>query len=404
MPVRTAINTEVVEPTPTTSAGVSRRSFMQRAGLGVATVFVVADGLAAYRAYDQGVLAEGRGRAFDAWQTWRTRSGPEALVGAAILAASAHNTQPWVFAISNDQIDLFADMTRSTGANDPLNRELFISLGCALENLVIAAPAHGYHPTVRLGTSNGSGPVATVMLEPASKTTPALYDAIGRRRSNRSEYRATALPAGTMEAMAALIDASVAPAKLAWLVNDQQRQQFGALLLDAAREHVADGEQSMASFAWWRSDWDAIQRHKDGLTIDGVGLSPMVRTLGKILPATSRASADKTFIDRTKLQADSAAAFGIVTVDDPYSLTSQIAGGRLLQRLHLWTTANGLGFQHMNPITERIDRLRQQGQVSPFEQSLAGLVGSGTLGAFRIGTPKVAAIRSPRRPVKEVLK
>lgn len=87
-------------------------------------MFVLADAGVAYRAYDQGVLAEGRGPAFDAWNTWRKGSDAMSLVGAAALAASAHNTQPWRFAVSEERIDLYADLARSTGANDPFNREL----------------------------------------------------------------------------------------------------------------------------------------------------------------------------------------------------------------------------------------------------------------------------------------
>ncbi len=49
--------------------GMPRRSFLRRVGVGAATAFVVADVAIAYRAYDQGVLAEGQGPAFDAWNT-----------------------------------------------------------------------------------------------------------------------------------------------------------------------------------------------------------------------------------------------------------------------------------------------------------------------------------------------
>ena len=53
-----------------------------------------------------------------------------------------------------------------------------------------------------------------------------------------------------------------------------------------------------------------------------------------------------------------AAAYGIVVVDDVRDPALQFAGGRLLERAHLHATALGLGFQHMNPVTERIDRAR----------------------------------------------
>lgn len=69
---------------------------------------------------------------------------------AAVLAPSAHNTQPWLFRVAPSRIDLFADPARNIGTMDPLRRELQISLGCALENVVLAAPRHCKVPTVSL--------------------------------------------------------------------------------------------------------------------------------------------------------------------------------------------------------------------------------------------------------------
>lgn len=396
-------------PAATTGSGyesgqpgaMSRRGFLHRLGLGAATVLVVADGVLAYRAWDQGVLTEGTGPAFEALRDWRSFEGAEAAVAAAVLAASAHNTQPWAFAIGDDRIDVFADRTRTTGANDALLREFNVSLGCAIENLVLAAAANGYTTAVQLDPGTATDLVATVTLGPGAAVASELYEAIDERRSNRSDFTDDPVPDRAIESMTSLSDAGT---ELVWLRTRSDRAAFADLLVDATRAHIADEAQSRDSFAWWRSDWDQIQQHKDGLTIDGVGLAPLVRTLGKILPGTSRTAADETFLERTGTQARAAAAFGVVTVADPYSLENQLDGGRLLQRLHLWAAANDLGFQHMNQITERIDRDRQLGRPQTFEQPLADLVGPGALAAFRIGTPTVGSLASPRRPVAEVLR
>jgi hypothetical protein len=383
---------------------MTRRSFLRRVGIGTATAFVLADTALAYRAYDQGVLAEEDGPAFDAWDTWRDGTDASSLIGAAVLAASAHNTQPWVFAVSDRQIDLYADPARSTGANDALGRELDVSLGCALENLQLAARARGH--LTEITTAPGGAPdlVASIRLRPGTAVDGELHRAIGDRHSNRSAYRPDPVPSSALTAMQGLVDDDVAPARVVWITGTRERERFGELLVEATRAHVADDEQSRDSFAWWRSDWDTIQRRKDGLTIDGVGLRPVVRTLGKLLPATSREDADRTFVDRTVVQTRSAPAFGIIVVDDPTSRRDRLAGGRLVQRLHLWTAAHDLGFQHMNQITERIDRDHQLGRVATFESPLAELVGDGALVAFRVGTPTVAARRSPRRPAAEVVR
>lgn len=393
-----------VDPGPSSETRLSRRSFLRGIGVGAVSLIVVADAGLAYRAYDQGVFSTDRGPAFDPWRAWPGLTGFEAIVGSAILAANAHNSQPWAFALSPNRIDVYADRSRSTGANDPLLRELHISLGCAVENMVLTAHANGFTPEVTLAPQQGSDLVATIRLTPGPLVRSPLFEAIGNRHSNRSEYTGTPVAAESLAAMASLADASVSPARLVWLTSRDARSEFAALLIEATAAHNADDEQSRDSFTWWRSGWDDVQSHRDGLNIDGVGLPPTIRTIGKILPPTDRTSADATFLDRTRLQAESAAAFGLVTVGNAGILHDRLEGGRLLQRAHLWATANRIGFQHMNQITERVDRDQEQGRPSPFRKPLEAFGGTAeVLGAFRVGTPTVPAVPSPRRSVEEVL-
>ncbi|HEY9119502.1 MAG TPA: hypothetical protein VIN33_07070 [Marinobacter sp.] len=61
------------------------------------------------------------------------------LIRQTVLAPSSHNTQPWRFRISTSTIDLYADRTRALPVNDPADRELTISCGCALFNLCVGA-------------------------------------------------------------------------------------------------------------------------------------------------------------------------------------------------------------------------------------------------------------------------
>jgi hypothetical protein len=61
-----------------------------------------------WRAADQGVFAPGTGPAYEPWHLDLSSPGPMSLVGAAILAANAHDSQPWVFQVAPEQIDLFA--------------------------------------------------------------------------------------------------------------------------------------------------------------------------------------------------------------------------------------------------------------------------------------------------------
>lgn len=67
------------------------------------------------------------------------------LINFAVLAPSSHNTQPWKFLIEGSDILILPDYRRSLKVSDNNNRQLFISLGCALKNLLIASDYYGYH-------------------------------------------------------------------------------------------------------------------------------------------------------------------------------------------------------------------------------------------------------------------
>lgn len=71
------------------------------------------------------------------------------LVRQAILAASSHNTQPWKFRLERDAIAILPDLSRRCPAVDPDDHHLYASLGCAAENLILAAQATGLRGHLR---------------------------------------------------------------------------------------------------------------------------------------------------------------------------------------------------------------------------------------------------------------
>lgn len=71
------------------------------------------------------------------------------LLKYAILAPSTHNTQPWLFRIKENSLELLLNEKRVLGCSDPTGRQALISLGCALKNLVLAAQSFHLQPTVQ---------------------------------------------------------------------------------------------------------------------------------------------------------------------------------------------------------------------------------------------------------------
>jgi len=190
-----------------------------------------------------------------------------------------------------------------------------------------------------------------------------------------------------------------------WVTQDEAKAALGQLMIEAATAITQDEQQSQDSFAWFRSSDHDVQRHRDGLTLDAQGMSPVMLSMAKLLPATSRAAGDSFWVNQTRdVHTKTATAYGVITVTDPYDATTQLLGGRLLQRLHLNATHRGLALQHMNQITERIDRERATGAPPTFLPRLAQLLPPGTqpLAAFRLGYAMREARPSPRRPISQV--
>lgn len=396
------------EPTSAAEVGLSRRGFLRRAGLGIGTVAVVGAGALGYRAYDQGVLEAGEGPAYEPWTTWHDGEGPLPLVRAATLAPSPHNAQAWLFGVGPNHIDVYADHARSTGAIDPFKREMYVGVGAALENLVLAAQASGFTASLMpMPAGQDSTHAARVALTRSTPRRSPLYTQIPQRHTNRHPYiEGEDVPRAALEAMAALADSDMPNARLFWFDDPDDRGRIGELLVSATEAIVADADQSASDYAWFRQDWDELQRQQDGITVDAAGLSDLTASLAKLLPSQSKEATEEAWLNATRERhTRTAAGYGIVAVRDALDNRQRLEGGRLLERVHLWTAGHDLALHHMNQLTERADREAQLGLEPRFGDALRELLPSDwqALVAFRFGYPTHTPKKSPRRRVEAVI-
>jgi hypothetical protein len=348
--------------------------------------------------------AEADRAAHAVWRDWQNASGTEALVAAAVLAPSPHNTQPWRFRFDPVGVDVVLDQSRRLGAADPTDRELQIALGCAVENLEVAAGAQGLSTQARVVATDP--PTVRVDLTPAATETSELFAAIGGRHTNRGPYTSVATSIGLLEELSRHA-AAPSGVSIRWLTDWSERDAFGQILIEAAEAVVADVQQSEDYFRWFRRSVDEITLHRDGLNPGVQGLGSLQRTVAKALPPATRAERDQFWLKQTRtVHTATAAAYGLLLTSDPGSLERRVAGGRLFERLQLGAALRGLAFHPMSQITQRIDRDQTLGRVSPFEGRVASVVGTAEeqlLISFRVGYPVRPGRPSPRRPVDAFL-
>jgi len=78
------------------------------------------------------------------------------------------------------------DFTRRCPAVDPDDHHLFVSLGCATENLIQAALANGLNGEARLDSVPAGG--LRIALEPTKPVVSALFQSIPERQCTRAEF------------------------------------------------------------------------------------------------------------------------------------------------------------------------------------------------------------------------
>ena len=170
---------------------ITRRKFITAAtatGLGAAGVFTyrsLTKGSAEYEQVVKQIWRHDLGGSSDASAVLRE------LVRYATLAPSSHNTQCWKFRLGDQSVSILPDYQRRCPIVDPDDHHLFVSLGCAAENLVQAASAMGFRGDTVFNT--GTNESLDISLVRATEVRTPLFEAIPRRQSTRGEFDAKPL-------------------------------------------------------------------------------------------------------------------------------------------------------------------------------------------------------------------
>jgi len=256
-----------------------RREFLQRSAIALGAPILL-PGYAAHAAqpgYEEAVRSVWR--PFDGSRMNEPSALSLELVRHATLAPSSHNTQCWKFAVGPNEIAILPDMTRRCPAVDPDDHHLFVSLGCAAENLVQAAHACGFRAALRFE----GGPVERIRigLKPAKAVATPLFKAIPQRQCTRNEYDGKQL---TGEEMALLERAgSGNGVRVLLLTESVVIERLLEFVVAANTAQVNDKAFVEELLAWIRfSEREAVETG-DGLFARASGNPSAPRWLGELL-------------------------------------------------------------------------------------------------------------------------
>lgn len=365
---------------------LTRRDFIKASVLsGSAIAFSGCASIRGESAYDRAVK-----------RTWVTRKDSamiaemdmRELVRYAILAPSSHNTQCWKFKLDEGSIAIRPDLSRRCPVVDPDDHHLFVSLGCATENMIHAALAGGltgpviFHP-------EGDGEIKLAMEKTRAVRSP-FFEAIPRRQSTRGEYDGTAV---SPEELHLLEQAGTGNGVRVMLLTDKKKmEQVLEYVIQGNTVQMRDPDFVAELKSWIRFSENEAVRSGDGLFSRCTGNPSAPRWLGSML--FNMFFTEKAENDKYARQVRSSAGIAVF-VSEADDRAHWVEAGRAFERFALQATALGIRTAHLNQAVE-VRTLRPE-----FASALNIASGRPDL-IIRFGRgPEMP--RSLRRPMESVL-
>ncbi|MBM3838182.1 MAG: nitroreductase [Verrucomicrobia bacterium] len=279
----------------------------------------------------------------------------EFLLRYAVLAPSSHNSQPWLFRVHTNVVELYADRTRSLRVVDPDDRELIISCGAALGHLKVALRHFAYLGTVEiLPDSEDRDLLARIRVGlkgEGSAGDNAMFHAVLKRRTNRQAFSDDPVPGDLIDALE-----RCAAEEGAWfyaLRSPETRYGLADLIAVADRRQWANKHFRRELAAWLRPPQSASH---DGIPGFALSLTDLLSADGPVALRTFNLGEGQAAKDR-----DIAAHSPVLAVlgtdeDEPQDW---LAAGQALARVLLRARAAEVWASFLNqPIELPVTRLQ----------------------------------------------
>jgi nitroreductase len=314
----------------------------------------------------------------------RPREQLRHLLRYAVLAPSTKNTQPWRFRVDDWAIHVFADLRRWQKVADADQRELHVSLGCAIENLLIAAAYFEFDvfPLLFPDPQRATHVATVEFARTGVLRTPdieRLFAAMTRRMTSHKMFRSDPVPPQLLAEIAACAET---PDILVFLADDDEtRRRIDWLNLEADRALFASADYREEIGHW---------------VGQGVFGTPwLLSKLGELVYTYINVGERTARLDHEVLL--SAPVVGVICTRDN-DRRAFVRAGQVFERVFLEATAHGLAMQPMSQTIEVVETRRAlRDLVSPHHEWIPQQ-------PFRLGFPvERPKDHTPRRSVADVM-
>lgn len=266
----------------------------------------------------------------------------------AVLAPSSHNTQPWTFRLDRRVCEVRADRTKALPVCDPHDRELTISVGCAVWQLRLALRRFGLDDQLTLLPEKGDHDLmARIEIGKAKRTpTPAevlSFEAIPHRRTCRHAFKPEDPPAGLLTRLTATPAETGATGVTLHLVKDLEERRRLATLVHEADVVQFNQRAFRRELALWMHHNRTHER--DGIPGYAMGLNELESLAAPLVVRTFDMGEGRGAKDEQLALRSPVLAVLSTERDDP---TAWLEAGQVLAEVLLRATSAGLSASYLN--------------------------------------------------------
>lgn len=223
---------------------------------------------------------------FDFWKQNTNLEKITFLLGYAVLAPSYYNSQPWLFKIDGNKCKFYLNPKIKLKEGDSDERNLHISLGCAIENIVIASRYFGVLGKIETILENGKYTSTDISFDfkkllsdsennlQLDKEYEKLVDYIPLRQNTKDAFKNISIPPDVISrlSMFAFLE-DFSGLRIDFLTNKEQILSLGNIVASGVKQKFKNKLYRIELANWLRNNFSS---KKEGLLIQAQNLPSLL--------------------------------------------------------------------------------------------------------------------------------